>query len=92
MVLPVLKETLRLEFLKNIVINLVCRPTYVNLTHLVFVFTSFCSCTSFVAVILFKILVSYLLLYNICFKISYSFLLFVSFIRYVERRLLGICC
>ena len=50
-----LKETLRLVFLNNLVINLICLPTYVNLAHLVCVFPSLCSC-------LFNIAVSYLLL------------------------------
>ena len=43
---------------------------------------------SIVQVILFKIFTSYLLLCNICFIVSYSFLLFVLFIGYVERWLI----
>jgi hypothetical protein len=37
MVLSVLKEILRLEFLNNLVINF-CRPSYVNFAHLIFCF------------------------------------------------------
>ena len=67
-VFSVLKETLRLEFQNNLVINLVCLPTYVNLALLVFVLPALCSCSSFVRLTLFKIAVSYfLLLYSICF-------------------------
>jgi len=83
----VLKETLRLVFLKNLVINLVCLPPYVNLAHLVCVFPSFCSCLSFVWLTLFKIAVSYLLLYSICFIVLFSLLYSVSFIGYVDRQL-----
>ena len=66
MVLSVLKATLRLEFLNNLVINFVCRPTYVNLDHLVFifVFTSFCVCASIVRAILFI----YLFLFFSCYR------------------------
>jgi hypothetical protein len=98
MVLSVLKETLGLEFLNTVVINLFCRPTYVNMVHLVFVFTSVCSYKLFDRVILFKILMSYLLLYNISFIVSFSFPFSVSFIRYVRKQLVrylfaaSLCC
>ena len=84
----VLNEILRLVCLNNLVINLVCRPTYVNLAHFVFVFSfRSCVCVSLVGVIFSRILTSYLLLCNICFIVSYSFLLFVSHIGNVDRRL-----
>ena len=68
-VFSVLKVTLRLECLNNLVINLFCLTTYdyVNFVHLVCVFPSLCSCSSFVRLTLFKIALSYLLLYSICF-------------------------
>ena len=82
-VFSVLNEILRLVFLNNLVINFVCRPTYMNVAHFVFGFvfvfySSIRSCVfvSFVRVILSKILTSYLLLNNIRFIVSYSFLLF----------------
>jgi len=56
----VLKDTLKLVFLNNLVINLVCLPTYVNFAHLVCVFPSLCFCPSFIWLTLFKIAVSYL--------------------------------
>jgi len=37
MVLSVFKEKIRLRFLNNLEIYLVCCPTYVNLAHLFFV-------------------------------------------------------
>ena len=73
--------------------NLVCRLTYVNLAHFVFIsviVSSYfrpCVFVSLVGVILSKILTSYLLLCNICFVVSHSFLLFASHIGYVDRRL-----
>jgi len=51
-------SSLRLEFLKKSVINFVCRPSYVNLVHLV-VFTSFFFCASIVRSILFIYLFIY---------------------------------
>ena len=83
----VLKETLRSVFLNNLIINLVCLPTYVNLAHLVCVFPSLCSCSSFVWLTLSKIAVSYLLLYSICFIASFPLLYSASFIGYVDRLL-----
>ena len=47
----------------------------------------FCSCTLFVRIILFKTAVSCLLLYSLSFIVLFSFLLSVSFIVYVDRRL-----
>jgi len=83
----VFKETLRSVFLNNLIINLVCLPTYVNLAHLICVFPSLCFCSSFVRLTLFKIAISYLLLYCICFIVSFSLLYSVSFIGYVDRQL-----
>jgi hypothetical protein len=87
MVFPVLKEILRIVFLNYLLMKFVCRPTYVNLAYFVFVLT-FRVCVSFAHVILFKIFTSYLFVCNICFIVSYYFLLFLSSIRYVERRLI----
>ena len=39
-VFSVLNEILRLVFLNNLVINFVCRPTYMNVAHFVFGFVS----------------------------------------------------
>ena len=66
--------------------NLVSLPTYVNLAHVVCVFPSLYSCTSFVPLTLFKIAVSYLL-YIICCMGSFSFIFSVSFTGYVDKRL-----
>ena len=52
----VLKETLRLECLNNLMINLVCLPTHVNLAHLCCVFPSLCSRSSFIGLTLLKLL------------------------------------
>jgi len=87
--LSALKDIFRSEFLNRLVTNFVCSPTYVNLAHFVFVFV-LASLRVFVSgfrLILFKIFTSYLSLCNICFIASYSCLLFVSFMGYVERRL-----
>jgi uncharacterized membrane protein len=67
------------------VMNFVRRPTYVNLA----LFFDFIVCfVSVVRLILFKIFTSYfLLLFNNFFIVSYSFLLFVSLMEYVKRRL-----
>jgi hypothetical protein len=86
-VLSALKDIFRSEFLNSLVINFVCHPTYVNLTHFVFVLTLLHVFVSVVWLILFKIFILYFLLCNICFIVSYSLLLFVSFMGYVERQL-----
>jgi len=82
-VLSTLKDIFRSKFSNSVVMNFVCRPTYVNLV----LFFSLCVFVSVVRLILFKIFTSYLLLFNIFFIVSYSFLLFVSLIEYVKRRL-----
>ena len=70
--------------------NFICRPTYVNFANFVFVFvsTSFCVCVSILQVI-FLIFTSNLLLCNIRFIVSCSFLLFFPFIGYVEMYLIA---
>jgi len=83
----VLKEILRLAFLNNFVMNLVCFEIYRNFTHLFCDFFFFCSCSFFVHLTLFKIAVSYLLLHSTRFIVSVSFSFSVLCMGYVDKQL-----
>jgi len=62
--------------------------TWSIFVHVVdFVLAYFCVFVSFVRSIILKIFTSYLLLWIICFIVSCSFFLFISFMVYVVRRL-----
>jgi len=76
----VLKETLRLECLNNLMINLACLPTYENLAHLCCVFPSLCSRSSFIGLSLLQ------LLYHICYYIVSVLLCRSQWPRGLRRR------
>ena len=78
---------MRLEFLNNFIMNLVCFSTYINFTHLVCDFSFLYSCSFFVQLTMFKTALSYLLLCSICFIVSFSFPVSVLFMAYFDKRL-----
>ena len=81
----VVKSILRLVFLKSLVMNFVSLLIYANLAHLVFGVFFLSGLVLFsTGVNLFKSEVTYLLLYNICFIVLFSFSLFVLFKLYVS--------
>jgi hypothetical protein len=83
----VLKEILRLEFLNNYVMNLVCFPTYINFTDLGCAVSVVYAFSFLVWLTLFKIAVSHLLLCSICFIVLFSFYFSILFMGYVDNRL-----